>query len=158
MEEMQRIAVIGTGIMGGPMAGRLADAGFQVVAWNRTRDKADALSSRGVVTAASAAQAAADADVVICMLSSGPVCEDVLLGDHGVVATMKPAAALVVMSSIPVETAVRLGERAVGRGLAYCDAPVSGGEKGAREGTRPPARLGKAQTGPPLREVRFAHS
>ncbi|WP_421591302.1 NAD(P)-dependent oxidoreductase [Shinella sp. M27] len=134
-EAVKRIAVIGTGIMGGPMAGRLADAGFQVIAWNRTRDKADALSSRGVVSVGSAAEAAVGADVVICMLSSGLVCEDVLLGSDGVVATMKSGSALVVMSSIPVETAVLIGKRAVERGLAYSDAPVSGGEKGAREGT-----------------------
>ncbi|AOF94357.1 NAD(P)-dependent oxidoreductase [Sinorhizobium sp. RAC02] len=134
-ETLKRIAVIGTGIMGGHMASRLADAGFQVVAWNRTRDKAAELSSRAVGIAGSAAEAAAGADVVICMLNSGPVCEDLLLGSGGVVAAMTPAAALVVMSSIPVETAVLIGERAVERGLAYSDAPVSGGEKGAREGT-----------------------
>ncbi len=132
---VKRIAVIGTGIMGGHMAGRLADAGFQVAAWNRTRDKADVLSSRGIAVSGSAAEAAAGADVVICMLSSGPVCEDVLLGAGGVVAAMKAAAALVVMSSIPVETAVHIGEQVVGRGLTYSDAPVSGGEKGARDGT-----------------------
>jgi 3-hydroxyisobutyrate dehydrogenase-like beta-hydroxyacid dehydrogenase len=134
-ETLKQIVVVGTGIMGGHMAGRLADAGFQVTAWNRTRDKADALSSRGVGIAASAAEAVADADVVICMLSSGPVCEEVLLGAGGVVAAMKPGAALVVMSSIPVETATLIGEHAAGRGLTYSDAPVSGGEKGAREGT-----------------------
>ncbi|MGH0348838.1 NAD(P)-dependent oxidoreductase [Sinorhizobium meliloti] len=131
----KRIAVIGTGIMGGPMAGRLADAGYPVTVWNRTRDKADALSCHGIGTAATAAEAATGADVVIVMLSSGPVCEDVLLGSGGAVAAMKSGAALVVMSSIPVETAVLIGERATGRGLAYSDAPVSGGEKGAREGT-----------------------
>ena len=131
----RRIAVIGTGIMGGPMAGRLADAGYPVTVWNRTRDKADALSCRGIETATTAAEAAAGADVVIVMLSSGPVCEDVLLDSGGVVAAMKPGAALVVMSSIPVETAVLIGEKAAARGLVYSDAPVSGGEKGAREGT-----------------------
>ena len=131
----RRIAVIGTGIMGGPMAGRLADAGYPVTVWNRTRDKADALSCRGIETATTAAEAAAGADVVIVMLSSGPVCEDVLLDSGGVVAAMKPGAALVVMSSIPVETAVLIGEKAAVRGLVYSDAPVSGGEKGAREGT-----------------------
>lgn len=131
----RRIAVIGTGIMGGPMAGRLADAGYPVTVWNRTRDKAEALSSRGIGTATTAAEAAAGADVVIVMLSSGPVCEDVLLGSGGVVSAMTPGAALVVMSSIPVETAVLIGEQAVARGLSYSDAPVSGGEKGAQEGT-----------------------
>ncbi|WP_429820817.1 NAD(P)-dependent oxidoreductase [Ensifer sp. B1-9] len=140
----KRVAVIGTGIMGGPMAGRLADAGFDVTAWNRTRDKADALSSRGIASASTALEAVAGAQAVVVMLSSGPVCEDVLLGGGGVLAAMKPGAALVVMSSIPVETAVLIGEKASARGLVYSDAPVSGGEKGAREGTLAIMAGGKA--------------
>ncbi|CDZ43901.1 NAD(P)-dependent oxidoreductase [Neorhizobium galegae] len=133
-ESIQRIAVIGTGIMGGPMAGRLAEAGFAVSGWNRTPEKAAALSDRGVVTAPDAVAAAADADVVICMLSSGPVCETVLMGEHGVIFAMRPGAILAVMSSIPVETAVALAKAAADHGVACVDAPVSGGEKGAREG------------------------
>ncbi len=134
-ETIRRIAVIGTGIMGGPMAGRLAEAGFAVSAWNRTPEKAAALSARGVVMAPEAAAAAADAEVVICMLSSGPVCEMVLTGKVGVISVMRPGAVLAVMSSIPVETAVALAKVAADHGVACIDAPVSGGEKGAREGT-----------------------
>ncbi len=129
------IAVIGTGIMGAPMAARLAGGGFQVQAWNRTREKTGALRSSGVVAAESADIAAADADAVICMLSSGPVCETVLMGDGGVIAAMRPGSVLVVMSSIPVETAVAIGNAASARGISCLDAPVSGGEKGAKEGT-----------------------
>ena len=138
MDEQTRnttVAVIGTGIMGAPMAGRLAGAGYKVQAWNRTSDKAAALHDRGVTTVGSAAEAASTANVVICMLSSGPVCEAVLLGDDGVVSAMAAGAILVVMSSIPVETAVAVTEAAAARGIGCLDAPVSGGEKGAIEGT-----------------------
>lgn len=132
---IRTIAVIGTGIMGGPMAGRLAEAGYAVTAWNRTPDKAHGLKARGVDQAATAQDAVRHADVVLCMLSSGPVCEAVLDGDGGVIAAMRPGAVLLVMSSIPVETAVALSQAAARRGLDCLDAPVSGGEKGAKDGT-----------------------
>lgn len=67
------------------------------------------------------------------MLSSGPVSDAVLLGDDGVVAAMKPGSCLVVMSSIPVETARNQAEACRARGIGYLDAPVSGGERGARD-------------------------
>ena len=135
MADIRRIAVIGTGIMGAPMAGRLAEAGFSVKAWNRSAEKAAVLAANGVQPAATAAEAVAEADVVICMLSSGPVCDQVLLGASGVVSNMKPGAILLVMSSIPVDSAREQAEVAKAYGVAYVDAPVSGGEKGAIEGT-----------------------
>lgn len=135
MADIRQIAVIVTGIMGAPMAGRLAEAGFSVKAWNRSADKAAVLAKKGVQPAATAAEAAAEADVVLCMLSSGPVCDEVLLGVSGVVSTMKPGAILLVMSSIPVDSARQQAEAAKARGVRYIDAPVSGGEKGAIEGT-----------------------
>lgn len=131
----RRIALIGTGIMGGPMAARLALAGFPVAAWNRTTEKASALEGAGVVVASSVAGAVTDADIVICMLSSGPVCEEVLTAPGGALDGMKAGATLVVMSSIPVETAVTIAKAATAKGIACIDAPVSGGEKGAKEGT-----------------------
>lgn len=131
----RRIALIGTGIMGGPMAARLALAGFPVAAWNRTTEKASALEGAGVVVASSVAGAVTDADIVICMLSSGPVCEEVLTAPGGALEGMKAGATLVVMSSIPVETAVTIAKAATAKGIACIDAPVSGGEKGAKEGT-----------------------
>ncbi|EUB98490.1 2-hydroxy-3-oxopropionate reductase [Rhizobium sp. CF080] len=134
-ETTSRIAVIGTGIMGAPMAGRLAEAGFVVSAWNRTSAKAEALSERGVAIADSASEAGAGADVVICMLSSGPVCEALLLGSGGLLSVMRAGSTVVVMSSIPVETALAIAQAASERGIACLDAPVSGGEKGAKEGT-----------------------
>lgn len=131
----RHIGFVGTGIMGGHMARRLAQAGFRVTAWNRTADKAAALAAAGVELAGSPAGAASDADVVICMLSSGPVCDEVLLAAGGVLEAMRPGATLVVMSSIPVETARSQAGQAAERGVRYVDAPVSGGETGARDGS-----------------------
>ncbi|KJF74813.1 NAD(P)-dependent oxidoreductase [Agrobacterium arsenijevicii] len=135
VDTIRNIAVIGTGIMGGPMAGRLAEAGFPVRAWNRTLDKAAALRESGVVVADHAIDAVSNADAVICMLSSGPVCEALLTGPAGVIAAMRPGSTLVVMSSIPVETAIAIAVAASEHDVGCLDAPVSGGEKGAREGT-----------------------
>lgn len=131
---IRRVAVLGTGIMGAPMARRLAAAGFDVAAWNRDPAKAEALAPAGVRPATTAREAVAGAEAVICMLSSGDVCDAVLLGEDGAAAAMDPGATLVVMSSIPVETARGQAAFCAARGLAYVDAPVSGGEKGAQEG------------------------
>ncbi len=135
MRAARRIAVIGTGIMGAPIARRLSQAGFTVTAWNRTDEKAAKLTEAGVVVARTPTEAVRDADVVICMLANGPVCDAVLLGAEGVIGSMRTASTLVVMSSIPVETAVAQAEQAARRGIDYIDAPVSGGERGAQDGT-----------------------
>ncbi|NSZ64481.1 NAD(P)-dependent oxidoreductase [Agrobacterium tumefaciens] len=135
MQDIRDIAVIGTGIMGAPMAARLAEAGFPVRAWNRSAEKVSILVEKGVEPVATAGEAVAQADVVLCMLSSGPVCDAVLLGTSGVISAMKPGAVLLVMSSIPVDSAREQAEAAKAHGVAYVDAPVSGGEKGAIEGT-----------------------
>ena len=108
-----RIGFIGTGIMGGHMARRLAQAGFALTVWNRSPGKAEALERFGVAVAAEAAGAARDANVVIAMLSSGPVCDEILFGANAVADAMSPGSTLVVMSSIPVETARRQAELAV---------------------------------------------
>ncbi|WP_207477131.1 NAD(P)-dependent oxidoreductase [Arenibaculum pallidiluteum] len=135
MAGRQEIGFLGTGIMGFQMARRLAEAGHGVRAWNRSPEKAERLAPFGVRIAASPDEAVRDAHVAICMLSSGPVCDAVLLGPDGAVGAMRPGSVLVVMSSIPVETARGQAEAAAARGLGYVDAPVSGGEKGASEGT-----------------------
>src|SRR4051812_45631381 len=88
----------------------------------------------GVTSASDPAAAAAEADIVICMLRSGPVCDEMLIGG-GVLGAIRPGGALIVMSSIPVLTAQRQAKLAAERGIDYLDAPVSGGETGAREGT-----------------------
>jgi len=131
---LKKAGFIGTGIMGGAMARNLAAAGFKVAAWNRSREKSDALGS-GILSVTTAAEAAADADGVVCMLSSGPVCDEILLATDGVLAAMRPGSLLIVMSSIPVETAHLQASVAGEAGVLYVDAPVSGGEKAAIAGT-----------------------
>jgi 3-hydroxyisobutyrate dehydrogenase-like beta-hydroxyacid dehydrogenase len=135
----RRIALIGAGIMGAHMARRLAQAGHAVTVWNRSPDKAAKLKEFDVTLAGSPSAACAGADVVIVMLSNGPVVEEVLFTPDS---TGKiPAEALArgsvlgVMSSIPVETCQAQAPRLAARGVDYVDAPVSGGEPGARDGT-----------------------
>jgi 3-hydroxyisobutyrate dehydrogenase-like beta-hydroxyacid dehydrogenase len=130
-----RIGFLGTGIMGFPMARRLIEAGYEVQAWNRTREKAERLTAAGATVVATPRDAVRHADVVICMVSSGPVCDEVLLGGGGALAEMGPDSTLVVMSSIPVRAAQVHARAAAARNIGYLDAPVSGGEKGAVEGS-----------------------
>ncbi len=129
------LGFVGTGIMGGHMARRLALTGHRVTAWNRSRAKAEALAAHGVAVTDEPRLAAGGADLVVCMLSSGPVCDEVLLGSDGVLGAMRPGSTLVVMSSIPVDTAEAQARQAADRGVRFLDAPVSGGEKGAAAGT-----------------------
>src|SRR5215510_11481448 len=102
-----RIALIGTGIMGGHMARRLAEAQFAVTVWNRDRSKAEKLAPFGAAIADSPSAACAEADTVVVMLSNGPVVEEVMFSADATGCSpfeaMQVGAALVVMSSIPVE-------------------------------------------------------
>ncbi|MBP5980014.1 MAG: NAD(P)-dependent oxidoreductase [Halomonas sp.] len=135
MTTSRSIGFIGTGIMGAPMARRLAKAGHRVRAWNRTRSKAESLEAVGVEIVERPEQAVLESDVVIVMLSSGPVCDELLSGSVGLLNAMQPDSTLIVMSSIPVETARRQAEEAATYQISYLDAPVSGGEQGAIDGT-----------------------
>lgn len=134
-----RVSVLGTGIMGSHMARRLAEAGHAVTAWNRDRVKAEKLSKFGVAVSTSPSEACSNADVAIVMLSNGPVVEEIIFSrdDLGRVPAeaMPQGSLLVVMSSIPVETCQAQAARLAALSVAYVDAPVSGGEPGARDGT-----------------------
>lgn len=136
---VRRIALLGTGIMGGHMARRLAQGGFPVTVWNRTPAKAEKLAAFGVRLAASPSAACAGADVAIVMLSNGPVVEQVLFAEdtsgRKPAEALAPGSVLVVMSSIPVEDCQAQAQRLAARRVDYVDAPVSGGEPGARDGT-----------------------
>ena len=129
-----RIAVLGIGMMGLPMARRLSEAGHQVHAWNRTRAKAEPLTQWGVTVHSSPADAVKDADVAISLLENGPVVGQVLF-EQRTAQAMRPGALFIDMASIqPSEArdhAARLGEL----GVAHLDAPVSGGTVGAEAGT-----------------------
>jgi 2-hydroxy-3-oxopropionate reductase len=139
MSANRRIALLGAGIMGAHMARRLAQAGFAVTVWNRSPDKAAKLKEFGVAVAASPSAACAAADVTIVMLSNGPVVEEVMFTADSTgkapAEALAPGSTLIVMSSIPVETCQAQAPRLHARGVHYVDAPVSGGEPGARDGT-----------------------
>lgn len=128
-----RIAFLGTGLMGGPMAANLLMAGFPVTAWNRTLAKAEALRPAGATVAASAAAAAEGADTVITMLEGGPVVETVLF-EGGVASALVRSALVIDMSSAEPQRARAHAERLAALGIGYLDAPVSGGTPGAKAG------------------------
>ena len=126
------IGFVGTGIMGEPMALHLVKAGYRVKVWNRSPAKLLKLIDAGAEPCPNAATAARDVAFVICMLSDGPTCDHVLFGE-GVVAAMSRDAVVIVMSSIPVETAVAEARKCAEFGVRYLDAPVSGGQRGAQD-------------------------
>ena len=128
---MTNIAFIGLGIMGNPMAGHLARAGHVVTGYNRT-PKYDDLEAAGGKGASSIAEAVADADVVCVMVPDSPDVRDVLVGEGGVFESAKPGALVIDFSSIRPDVTVELANEAKKRGFRLIDAPVSGGEAGAK--------------------------
>jgi 3-hydroxyisobutyrate dehydrogenase len=130
-----RIGFIGLGNMGLPMARNLLKAGHQVAGFDVSKAGVDALVADGGVAAASAAQAGADADVVITMLPAGQHVRTVYSGEGGVIAAAKPGTLFIDSSTIDVESARAVAAAAAARGLAMVDAPVSGGVGGAQAGT-----------------------
>ncbi|MCZ8250981.1 MAG: NAD(P)-dependent oxidoreductase [Hylemonella sp.] len=128
------IAVLGTGLMGYPMARRLCEAGHTVQVWNRTRAKAEGLAAFGATVHDTPTAAAQNSEFVITMLEHGPVVEEVLFV-LGVAGAMKPGTVLIDMSSIKPAEARAHAERLGGMGITHLDAPVSGGTLGAEAGT-----------------------
>ncbi|MGH8033914.1 MAG: NAD(P)-dependent oxidoreductase, partial [Lysobacterales bacterium] len=129
-----KIAFLGTGSMGLPMARRLCEAGHALQVWNRTPGKAAALAALGAAVHARASTAVATADMVVGMLENGPVVEDVLFA-QGVAVAMKPGALFIDMASIQPREARDHAARLGALGIAHLDAPVSGGTGGAESGT-----------------------
>ncbi len=125
-----KIAFLGIGLMGFPMARNLLQSGFNLTAWNRAPNKAEALEPFGGWVVQSASHAVRDADCVIAMLSDGKAVNDVLFA-QSVAAAMRPGAVFIDMSSIkPAEAKANAAHLAT-LGIAALDAPVSGGTKGA---------------------------
>ncbi|WP_406675434.1 2-hydroxy-3-oxopropionate reductase [Nonomuraea sp. N2-4H] len=129
------IAFIGLGIMGSPMAVHLVNAGHDVTGYNRTPAKARPLAEAGGRVAESVAQAVTSAEVVAIMVPDSPDVQNVLRGDDGVFAHAAPGTLIIDFSTIRPDVTRELAEEAGRRGLRYLDAPVSGGEAGARNAT-----------------------
>ena len=128
-----KLAFLGLGLMGAPMARRVLAAGHDVTVWNRSPDKAAPFAEAGAHVAASAAEAVREAEAVILMLENGPVVERVLFG--GVAEAVPPGAVVADMSSIKPAEAQDHAARLAERGVHHVDAPVSGGTTAAEAGT-----------------------
>jgi 2-hydroxy-3-oxopropionate reductase len=135
VQPVRTVAFVGLGVMGRPMAANLVKAGFDVAGHSRRRESADDLVAAGGRWAPSVAAAVRDADAVITMLPDSPDVEAVALGPDGVVASAPSGALYVDMSSIQPDVARRVADAGAARGLRCLDAPVSGGERGAIDGT-----------------------
>ena len=128
---MTTIAFIGLGIMGGPMAKNLVDAGHDVIGYNRSRLAVHRLISAGGGGADSVAEAVSKADVVITMLPDSPDVEAIALGEDGIYAHAASGTLHIDCSTIRPDVSRRLADQGRAHGVAVLDAPVSGGESGA---------------------------
>jgi 3-hydroxyisobutyrate dehydrogenase len=132
---MAKLAFIGLGVMGYPMAGHLAQAGHEVCVYNRTTVKADQWAREfGGSHAPNPREAARDADFVMVCVGNDDDLRSVVLGEQGALAGMKPGAVLVDHTTASAQVARELAEHATALGLGFLDAPVSGGQAGAQNG------------------------
>ena len=131
----RRVAFLGLGVMGSPMAGHLAKAGHQVTVYNRTAAKAEAWAKQhGGAFKATPREAAAGADIVFCCVGNDADLRSVVLGADGALAGMKPGAIFVDHTTASADVARELYAAAKALGIAFVDAPVSGGQAGAENG------------------------
>jgi 2-hydroxy-3-oxopropionate reductase len=126
------VGFIGLGIMGSPMAVHLVDAGHDVIGFDVVPDSLKAFAEAGGTAAASVADAVTGAEIVITMLPDHPHVESVVLGEDGVLANAKDGLLLVDMSTIRPESSLAIAQAAKAKGVRVLDAPVSGGEAGAK--------------------------
>ncbi|MBC2604876.1 NAD(P)-dependent oxidoreductase [Pelagicoccus albus] len=129
----ERIAFIGTGVMGASMAGHLLAAGYSLNVYNRTREKADKLVAAGAVWKDSPYEAAQGADFVITILGYPSDVESVYLGEHGIISALSEGGIAIDMTTSSPLLAARIAEIGSRRQVSVLDAPVSGGDIGARE-------------------------
>ncbi|MGW2008826.1 NAD(P)-binding domain-containing protein, partial [Streptomyces nigrescens] len=133
MSNLPKIAWIGLGIMGSPMAENLIKAGYSVTGYTLEADKLERLAKNGGHAAGSIAEAVTDADVIITMVPASPQVEAIAYGPDGILAHARRGALLIDMSSITPQTSIDLAHAAADKGIRVLDAPVSGGEAGAIE-------------------------
>ena len=155
----RRVAFLGLGVMGFPMAGHLARAGHAVTVYNRTPAKAEAwVAEHGHARADTPAAAAAEADIVFACVGNDADLRSVVLGAHGAFQGMKPGAVFVDHTTASAEVARELSAEALRRGLHFIDAPVSGGNLGALNGSLTVMCGGQAAAFDAMRPVALAFS
>ncbi len=131
--EIERIGWVGTGVMGRSMCGHLLDGGLAVSVYTRTKEKAAPLVARGAAWRSSAREVAAESDAVFTMVGFPSDVEEVYFGPQGILAAARRGSVVVDMTTSQPALAVRIHREAADRGVAALDAPVSGGDVGARE-------------------------
>ena len=155
----QRVAFLGLGVMGAPMAAHLARAGHAVCVYNRTTAKAEAwVREHGGTHAATPAAAAAGADFVLACVGNDDDLRAVVLGPQGAFAGMKPGAVFVDHTTASAAVARELHGQAAAAGLAFVDAPVSGGQAGAENGVLTVMCGGDADAFEAMRPVAMAYA
>ncbi len=132
---MDKIGFIGLGIMGKPMALNLMKAGFELVVYNRTKSKMNALIEQGAVGADSPKEVAENSDIIITIVSDTPDVEDVILGEQGVIHGAKAGSVVIDMSTISPSATKEMAAKLKEKNVDMLDAPVSGGDTGAINGT-----------------------
>lgn len=137
MSELCRLTAgwVGLGLMGKPMCANLKRSGAKVIAWNRSQKSLDELVAEGVAEATSPREVAQRTSTIIVMVADTAAVEAVLFGDEGVVAGLQPDALIIDMGTTAVEATRDFAGRVRAAGGDYVDAPVSGGQVGAQNGT-----------------------
>lgn len=146
----QKIGFIGLGLMGKPMAANLVKAGHHVTVWNRTASRAEELVAAGAKLAKSPQEVAGASDILFTIVSDPPALEEVLWGTNGALQSLKPGSTYVDSSTVSPELAGKISIACAERGIKFLDAPVTGGDWGAKKGELTFMVGGEAQT---LKEV-----
>jgi len=131
----KNLGLIGLGTMGRPMCKNLIDAGYLVTVWNRSQPGIDACVGYGAVAGSSAKDVAEKSEVVITMVADSPDVLEVVLGPNGILEGASPGMILIDMTSISPKITKEIAEKLNKKGVKMLDAPVSGGETGAKAGT-----------------------
>lgn len=134
-EQSMKIGFIGLGIMGSKMAMRLASAGYELIVFNRTREKIVPLVELGAKEASSIATLAQESDIICTCLSMPSDSIEVYLGEKGIFSNAKPGTFCLDFTTVDRETSQIINEQGVKTGIDYLDTPVSGGPEGAKDGT-----------------------
>ena len=131
----EKIGFIGLGIMGDGMTRNLLKAGFEVVVWNRTASKMQSIVEAGATAAENPADVASQCDIIITCVSDTPDVRAVILGENGVIHTIKAGSLVIDMSTISPQATVEIATELNKRDAYMLDAPISGGSEGAQKGT-----------------------
>ena len=132
---MTRIGFIGLGIMGNPMSKNLVKAGHEVTVWNRTASRVEDAVASGAKPVGSAKKAALGKEIIITIVTDSAAVEEVILGTSGVIEGASPGSVVVDMSTISPTVTRRIAAELKSKGVQMMDAPISGGDTGARSGT-----------------------